>query len=151
MVKSPITRTMDEMPGKLAGATLVYKESAKAISEYTNAIRALAQVCEDEEIREEYLTKLDEVNGKQGFADAVRSVMKLGNDYTPVQIKALITLFKKMDFSGYSNPMASIHTTLRRMKQSGEVEETRNEKGEKAYRLIAIRGRGYGPPMRIPD
>jgi hypothetical protein len=44
-----------------------------------------------------------------------------------------------MDLSAYSNAMASIHTTLRRMKESGEVEELLNEKGERAYRLAKVK------------
>jgi len=39
-----------------------------------------------------------------------------------------------MDLSGYSNPLASIHTTLRRM-DGKEVEEFINDKGEKAWRI----------------
>jgi hypothetical protein len=47
----------------------------------------------------------------------------------------LITVGKKMDLSRYSNPMASIHTTLRRMVDSGEVGISENASGEKGYRL----------------
>ena len=38
---------------------------------------------------------------------------------------------KKMDLSGYSNAMASIHTTLRRMKESGGVEEILTRRARK--------------------
>lgn len=54
---------------------------------------------------------------------------------TPSGIKDLI----KLDLSGYWNAMASIHTTLRRLKDKGEIEETLNDGGEKAYRLSAAK------------
>jgi hypothetical protein len=135
MVKSPILKTMDEMLAKLREVTLINRETAKQITEYTNAIRALALVHEDEDVRNEYLLTLEEIGGKAGFADAIRSVMKPGVAMTPKNIRDMILLLKKMDLSGYTNAMASIHTTLRRMKTSGEVEDCQNTKGEKAYRL----------------
>jgi hypothetical protein len=136
MAQSPIIKTMDEMLTKLAEAREAYREAEKSITEYTNAVRALAQVCEDEDVRNEYLTRLEEISGKQGFAEAVRAAMLRGTAMTPMEIRSLIMLRKIMDLSGYSNPMASIHTTLRRMKEKGDVEETTNGKGEKAYRLV---------------
>ncbi|HSZ62029.1 MAG TPA: hypothetical protein VK828_09530 [Terriglobales bacterium] len=130
---------MDDMLAKLKDATRMYRDSEKAVTEYTNAIRALAQVCEDEDIKTNYLLALEEISGKPGFADAVRSSLRVTRDrgaQTTTQIKGTIILMKKMDLSVYSNPMASIHTTLRRMKEKGEVEEIVNDKGEKTYRLV---------------
>ncbi len=140
MAQSPIIKTMDEMLAKLADATQAYAEAQKAVAEYTTAIRALAQVCEDEEVKATYLLKLEELSGKPGFLDAIRSVLKVHqNALTPKEIRSWINMGKKLDLSGYSNPMASIHTTLRRMKEYGEVEEIQGPKGEKAFRLTGKR------------
>jgi hypothetical protein len=136
MTQSPIIKTLDEMLAKLKEAVGVYREAAMSVDAYTTAVRALAQVCEDEEIKASYLLALEEVTGKPGFADAVRSALKASA--TPLSAKAVkgtILLMKKMDLSGYSNPMASIHTTLRRLKDKGEVQEITNTQGEKLYRL----------------
>jgi hypothetical protein len=135
MPQPPILKTMDEMLAKLGDAVRINRESGIAVREYTDAVRALAQVCEDEDIKNEYLTRLEEVSGKKGFVDAIRSVLRPGAAYKTVHIKELIVLLRKMDFTGYTNPMASIHTTLRRMKIAGEIEELQNDKGEKLYRL----------------
>jgi hypothetical protein len=138
MEESPITKTMSEMLTKLRKAVELQRETQQQIAEYTNAIRALAQVCEDEDVRTGYLLSLEELSGKPGFLDAIRWVVKTHSQkkpLTPKEIRSWIILGKKMDLSGYSNAMASIHTTLRRMKDSGEIEELLNEKGEKAYRL----------------
>ena len=128
---------MDEMLAKLADAIRIYRESEKAVREYSDAIRALAQVCEDEEIKANYLLALEDVTGKPGFMDAVRAALKGSSTVlTAAQVKGGILLMKKMDLSSYSNAMASIHTTLRRLEKKGEVVETINDKGEKAYRLV---------------
>jgi len=149
MAQSPIIKTMDEMLAKLAEATGTYREAEKSIAEYTNAVRALAQVCEDEDVKATYLLKLEELTGKPGFMEAIRSVLRGRTNskaLTPLEIKTWIVLSKKMDLSGYSNPMASIHTTLRRLKESGEIFEVTNEKGERAYRLINAEERKTGMP-----
>jgi hypothetical protein len=137
MPQPPILKTMDDMLAKLEDAVRINRESGIAVREYTDAVRALAQVCEDEDVKNEYLTRLEEVSGKKGFLEAIRSVMLPGASMTPVHIRTLIVLLEKMDLSGYTNPMASIHTTLRRMKKAGEVEEVQTRNGEKAYRLSA--------------
>ncbi|MGD0519739.1 MAG: hypothetical protein ABSA48_00655 [Terracidiphilus sp.] len=146
MSESPITKTMDEMLGKLKDAVKTRKEAEKQITEYTSAIRALAKVIEDKEIGDSYLANLDELSGKPGFLDSVRSVLRFRKEgATPTEIRSWIHIGKKMDLSVYSNPMSSIHTTIRRMVDSGEVEPFENAKGEKAYRLKAAGG-GIPPP-----
>jgi len=137
MSESPIVKTMDEMLAKLKDAVQARAEAEKQITEYTNAIKALAKVVEDEEISTRYLVSLEEVTGKPGFLDAIRSVLRGHPGFTPPQIRWRIDLAKKMDLSAYSNPMASIHTTLRRMVDSGEVETFTDKDGNKAYRLTA--------------
>ena len=133
------------MFGKLAAAQLAKLEIEQQISEYTTALRALAKVIEDKELGDSYLARLDAFSDKPGFLDAIRSILKLSDRArTPPEIKTLIQLGKRMDLTGYSNALASIHTTLRRMKESGEVEEVTNDKGEKAYRLV--KKGGIPPP-----
>jgi hypothetical protein len=147
MSVSPIKQTMDEMFGKLAAARLAQVEAEQQISEYTTALRALAKVMEDKDEGDAYLARLDAMSGKPGFVEAIRTALRVAKKaLTPVEVRAWIRLGKTMDLSAYSNPMASIHTTIRRMKESGEVEEVLNEKGEKAYRSVAGRGRMTAPP-----
>jgi hypothetical protein len=134
---------------KLKDAVQTRTEADKQITEYTNAIKALAKVVEDEETSASYLISLDEVIGKFGFMDAVRGALRLpfnAKGITPTQVRAFITLGKKMDLSVYTNPMASIHTTLRRLEKAGEIESFQNAKGEKAYRLAEVQPVGSIPP-----
>jgi hypothetical protein len=127
------------MKAKLESATEVRREAEKQISEYSSAIRALALVCEDEEVKVTYLNFLEELDGKPGFSTAIRTILRghRGEALTPGMIRAGIQVLKLMDLSAYSNPLASIHTTLRRMVESGQVELFINEKEEKTYRLKA--------------
>lgn len=151
MTSSPIKQTVAGFIDKLKEAIEARADAEKQITEYTNAIRALAQVMEDKETADSVLATLDELGGGTGFADAIRWVLRVSSKgLAPPAIRTLITIGKKMDLSRYSNPLASIHTTLRRMKESGEVEEVMNEKGEKAYRLIKKSG-GIPPPPKAGE
>lgn len=145
MSESPIVQTLKEMLEKLVAATTMRNEAQKQITEYTVAIRALAQVCEDGETKDFYIERLDELSGKPGFMETIRSVLRFRKEgLTPTEIRSFIKLHGKMDLSAYSNPLASIHTTLRRMKEATnpEIEEFQKN-GEKAYRLIK---QGIEPP-----
>ena len=149
MANSPMVEMLDDLISKLKVVVIARAEAEKQFSHYTNAIKALIPLCEDEEARAEYLNMLDELSGKPGFLYAVRNVLRSRNEaLTPYNIRFFITMGKKLDLTQYSNPMASIHTTLRRMKQSGEGEEIVNDKGEKTYRIKVetAAGRMTPPP-----
>jgi len=114
----------------------IVREKEKHIAGLTAAIKSLAAVCEDEDVKAEYLTALDELSGKPGFVSAIRTLLRAHSDgLTPGVIKIAIQQAKLMDLTNYSNPAASIHTTLRRMIESEEVEIVTSATGEKVYRL----------------
>lgn len=139
MAESPILETLADMKVKLERAIETRRDAEKQVSEYSSAIRALALVCEDDAVKADYLNLLEELGGKPGFLSAIRTVLRVhrGKMLTPGVIRAGIQVGKLMDLTGYSNPLASIHTTLRRMKDNDEVEESVNERGEKVYGLKA--------------
>jgi hypothetical protein len=156
MAQSPIIKTMDDMLVKLKEAVRINRESETAVREYSDAIRALAQVCEDEDLKTKYLLGLEEATGKSGFMDAVRKILRGRHHATPAQIRASIQSEGVMDLTNYTNPLASIHTTLRRMKDKGEVQEITNDWGDKAYHITteqdAQRQRKFGdPPVSTKD
>jgi hypothetical protein len=137
MSESPIRRTIDEMVGKLGAAIVTRADADRKFTEYTNAIRALAKVMEDKEAADSVLATLDELNGKPGFLDAIRTAFRVSKKgLTPTEVRAWIRMGNKLDLTAYSNPLASIHTTLRRMEDNGEIESFTNEAGEKAYRPV---------------
>jgi hypothetical protein len=133
--KHPFDQTVDGLFKTLGEALKQRQEADIQITTNTAAIRALANTCEDEDVKGDYLLRLEEMGGKTGFKDAVLKVLRAyPGGLTPPEIKGRINFLKVMDLSGYSNPLASIHTTLRRM-EGGEVEQFVNEVGEKAWRI----------------
>jgi hypothetical protein len=136
MVKThPFDHTMNDLFAKLEAALKQRQEAEIQIATNSAAIRALANTCEDEDAKASYLVALEELSGKPGFMAAIRTILRghRGEALTPSVIQAGIKVLKLMDLSAYSNPSASIHTTLRRMVESGELEPTTNKNGEKAY------------------
>jgi hypothetical protein len=131
----PFDLTVNDLFRKLEEALKLRQEADIQITTSTAAIRALANTCEDEDVKGEYLVRLEEISGKPGFKEVVLSVLRgHPGGLTPMGIRSWIGIAKKMDLSGYSNPLASIHTTLRRMEGS-EVEQFVNKDGEKAWRI----------------
>jgi hypothetical protein len=131
----PFDQTVNGLFLKLEEALKQRQEADIHITANTAAIRALANTCEDEDVKGDYLLRLEEMSGKPGFKEVVLSILK-GHPagLTPVEIRTWIALGKKMTLSGYSNPLASIHTTLRRM-EGTEVEQFVSAKGEKSWRI----------------
>jgi hypothetical protein len=132
----PFDQIMNELFAKLENGLRQRQEAEVQITANTAAIRALANTCEDEAVKGEYLTAVDELSGKPGFVSAIRTLLRAHRDgLTPGVIKIAIQQAKLMDLTNYSNPAASIHTTLRRMVESGEAEPCTDLSGGKAYRL----------------
>jgi hypothetical protein len=136
MVKNhPFDNAMLDLFGKLEAALKQRQEADIQITTNTAAIRGLANACEDEDYKGECLVRLDELTGKPGFKSVILTMLtKHADGLTPNAIAGGIRVLKLMDLSNYSNPSASIHTTLRRM-EGKEVEKFVDKNGEKAYRL----------------
>jgi hypothetical protein len=84
-----------------------------------------------------------------GFSDAVREVLKAGGGYmTPAQVKdGLIRMGIDLE-AKYSNPLAVIHTTLKRWEASGEVSVA--QIGDKTSYKLAPKRRGLVAPRLSP-
>ena len=140
----PFDKTVSDLFTKLEAALRQRQEADIQITTSTAAIRALANTCEDEGVKTEYLSRLEETvaAGKPGFKSVILSLLRMHRKgMTPPAISGGIRVHKLMDLSGYSNPLASIHTTLRRM-EGKEVEQFVNSDGEKAYRILPERTKG---------
>jgi len=85
--------------------------------------------------RAEELYKLEQViAGPPGFTDSVRNVLRNNPSYAATAIRVREMLAGSgFDLSSYSNPLASIHTILKRLADRGEVETIINN-GEVYYR-----------------
>ena len=139
MSESAVVQTMSEMLDRMKESVATREAAAQQAAEYANAIKALARACDDEEIRDYYLVTADELSGKPGFLEPVRSVLRLPgpqkSGLTPTEVRDWILIGRRLELPLYSNPLASIRATLRRMVDSGEVEQFVGAKGETLYRV----------------
>jgi len=70
-----------------------------------------------------------------GFTDSIREIFRTHvNGLTPTQVRDKL-LELGFDLGSQVNPMASIHSVIRRLENSGEIEERRSPEGEKTFRL----------------
>lgn len=107
------------------------------IADARSLIRANANFLPDQE-RDVELTMLELLKPPTTIAEAVKISLFVARArkqrLNPVQIKEAAEEHG-FDFSDYTNPMATIHTVLRRMKESNPPEVTFNEK-EGTYELL---------------
>lgn len=97
-------------------------------------IKASANFLPDAE-RAQELQKLEQaIAGPPGFTDAVRNVLRGNPSYSATATAVRQMLINNgFDLSSYSNPLASIHTILKRLTERGEAECIINN-GEVYYR-----------------
>lgn len=126
---------MAQLKRDLAQAVKERDIADRKIERLTAAIGGLAGACEDPEEQTRHLEDLNDVVGRVGFRDAILRVLGNHSNMSAVEIKDAISVSGWINFADYSNPMASIHTTLRRLKESGKVEVVESADGEKGFRL----------------
>ncbi len=107
------------------------------IEQLADYIRASANFLPDTE-RAKEIEKLDRlVAGPPGFTDSVRNVLRNTPRCSATAIGVRNMLIESgYDLSQYTNPLASIHTILKRLVKSGEVEGTVRD-GELYYQWKA--------------
>jgi len=104
------------------------------IGRIADLIAANANLLPDEE-RLGHLRRLNElVAGPPGFTDSIRRVLKdhRARAVTAIAVRDLLGE-AGFDLGSYNNPLASIHTILKRLAERGEV-ETSGASGEVRYR-----------------
>jgi hypothetical protein len=115
-------------------ATLTRERLAieRRMSDVERSLRSILALHDDDEVMP-YMEALDNILQPEGFTDAVRKVMRnTFNWLTPAQVK------QKLPAAGfsveeYSNPLASVHTILKRLHNAGELESQVRE-GKTVYK-----------------
>jgi hypothetical protein len=135
MLSDSEKKTIESYLERLAEDERQRSEIAARMQRREVAIRAILANTDDEEDLAPYLEKLDEILKPSGFTDAVRKVFRQSpdNEFTPVEVKQKMSV--RFVLSGYTNPLASIHTILKRLVKAGEVVPVQREDGKSAYRL----------------
>lgn len=112
-------------------------EQKKAIEAQIRKVQQLTQaninMLPDEREREKLAAALEDVQGPIGLRQAILKILVTGT-YMPVPEIRMRLIKGEYDLSGHINPLASIHTTLKRLGIDGEVESTRLSNGRIGYR-----------------
>lgn len=121
-------KTLNEYIAELKEASAERYKLTQRINRLEAAARSILATTEDESEIVEFQGALDEVIEPTGFTDAIRKVLQAANGeiLTPTEIKDRLPA-AGFRLSGYSNPLASIHTILKRM-----------SKNESAYRVESV-------------
>lgn len=118
-----------------------------------SAVRSLANLVEDDLERVRHLRALDDVLGKlrkPGLSQMIMNVLyAMPNGLTPAEIMNTLVNSGSLEPKEYTNPAASIHTTLRRLVEAGKL-EPKSKEGKKIFRIRTIKP-GYGGPGKLSD
>jgi hypothetical protein len=151
MTGTPFEKAMEGFRAELVNLVRQRNATEARINQITHAMEAMARTCEDSQKTMAYLDDIRGIAARIGFQDAIRSALGFPGHLqgmTPVEIRDFISKSGWMDLGQYNNPLASIHTTLRRMKDNEEVEEI-DKGGDKAFRLkMAPKTRPIAPIAR---
>jgi len=113
-----------EAKKRLAPLLREQQQRNEEIADLRELIRANANLLPDVERRLE-LVQLEFLKFPTNITEAVRLAIFGASiaeqKVNPIEIKALVE-YSGFDFSEYSNPMASIHTILKRMKETNKVD-----------------------------
>jgi hypothetical protein len=125
--QSMISTYLEELE-KLAKARTENEERTRRIDK---AVRAMIDLVDDQAEREQLLTKLDDVVRPVGLTDAIRNALKANSPkpLTPKEVRSLVG----MHLRDQSNPLASVHTVLKRLAATEHVEAIEKD-GETAYK-----------------
>jgi len=115
----------------------------RKMEEKESALRSILKLHDDEEV-EAYLEQLEWNVHPEGFTDAVRRILR-GNHaqaLTPTDVKERLPQIG-FTLEGYTNPLASIHTILKRLAKTQDVKAVVGRDGSARYQWV-------GPTPVIP-
>ena len=98
-------------------------------------IKALANALDDPAEAFAQIEEMDEIVAPVGLTDKIRIVLRSSMDgFTAVDVRNMLEALK-FDLSDYSNALATIHTTLKRLERAKEVKSEITPTGDKVYIL----------------
>lgn len=126
-------KTINTYLDKLAELATQRSKIESEMQHCETAIRCLCFLLDDEEAAMPSLEQLDAIIKPEGFTDAIRKVLRASSvPLTPSEVKEALpnTGFA---LESYSNPLASIHTILKRLAKTESFKEMQKE-GKPAYK-----------------
>lgn len=112
-------------------------EIDRRIEKQNKGIEGLAHLADQETMAELPIGAVTPLAKYSSFTDAITYALKtVPSGLVPTQVRDRLQLLG-YDLGKYkSDPVASIHTTLKRLEKRGLVKSERNEMGKAAYRWI---------------
>lgn len=118
------------------------------------AIRGLCNLIDDPAEREAYKAVLETYSIRTGLTDLVLLCLNISDKpLTPGDIRDFIVNYGS-EVGVQQNLLQSVHTTLRRLEETGKVKQeiiTDGETAEKAYRRVSIRERLAQRGVEVSD
>jgi hypothetical protein len=110
----------------------------RSIQRIETAFRSILALTESEPEELAYLEMIDEVLKPEGITAAVRKTLRdAGKPLTPVEVKERMPALG-FPLIRYSNPLASIHTILKRLARTESVDAVEQD-GKTAYQWVVPR------------
>lgn len=116
MTKETYKKALEAAQKELAQATQLQKETQRRIMKLRQTIFSLTMLL-TKEAADHIVKSVEEI----GLTDAIREILRIGEKpLSPIEVrKALEEL--GYDLSKYTNPLASIHTILKRLVKKGQA------------------------------
>jgi hypothetical protein len=140
-------KAYDSARQELADLLAKQQELEKRMVLVRQSLQTLSSLCESEGIQITPSTEASYLLENSTLADEIRTILKAaGPEFMrPRHIKVALEHLGH-DLAQYQNPQATIHMVLKRMAESGEVqEETIPRDGKKTYRLNGPKHSGSLP------
>lgn len=112
------------------------------------AIEALAYMLDDPEDTSSEISEMEEILGPGGLTEAVRRALQASTakGMTPVEVRDALA-GSGFDLSGYANPLAAIHTILKRLVKGDDARSAIIDGDKTVYQWKGIR---RFPRLRTP-
>ena len=147
MTSTDYQKAYESAKQELADLLAKQQEAERRIVLVRQSLQTLAGLCESEGVEFTPSTEASYLLENSTLADEIRTILKAAwpEFMRPRHIKFALERLGH-DLALYQNPQATIHMVLKRMAESGEVQETSLPRdGKKTYRLTGPNPTGSRP------
>ena len=134
-------QTLNQYLAQLKSATVERNKLTQRIRRLEDAARSILAMTEDEEDIKSYQGRLVDIIEPTGFTGAICKVLQAANGkaMTAVEVRDALPSVGFL-LSGYSNPLATVHTILRRLVENPFLYniEAGTKEERTAYRWVGI-------------
>jgi hypothetical protein len=119
------------------------KEIDERLGKLVRLIAANINMLPDDQ-QELFLARFNEMTPPTGLSDAILRILSTDEYMSPIEVRDKLLETGSYDFAGQANPLASIHTTLKRLVDSEDViANTPQPDGKTYYKRVDSKGTGF--------